>query len=245
MPVHLGSMGESIQTVIRENAGRMQPGDVYVLNDPYHGGTHLPDITVITPVFGDGREILSSTSAAAATTPTSAAPRRARCRRSPRSIDEEGVQIDNVKLVEAAAARGGDARAAGQRRPTRRATRQNLADLRAQIAANEKGVQELRKHGGAVRPGRRAGLHAPRAGQRRGVGAPRDHGGLKDGRFDAAAGQRRAIRVAVRVDAAARSAEIDFTGTSAQQPNNFNAPRRCAWRRCCTCSARWWTTTSR
>ncbi len=83
MPVHLGSMGESIKTVIRENAGTMHPGDVYVLNDPYHGGTHLPDITVITPVYLARRPSPRSMSAAAATMPTSAAPRRVRCRRFP------------------------------------------------------------------------------------------------------------------------------------------------------------------
>ena len=81
MPVHLGSMGESIRTVMRENAGKMKPGNVYVLNAPYNGGTHLPDVTVITPVFDvDGRRRSCSTSARAATTPTSAASRPARCR---------------------------------------------------------------------------------------------------------------------------------------------------------------------
>ena len=83
MPVHLGSMGESIKTVIRLNAGKMKPGDVYVLNAPYNGGTHLPDVTVITPVFDAGSKF-SSTSARAAITPTSAASRRARCRRARR-----------------------------------------------------------------------------------------------------------------------------------------------------------------
>ena len=86
MPVHLGSMGESIKTVIARNAGAMRPGDVYVLNDPYNGGTHLPDVTVVTPVFDDdGRATSCSTSARAATMPTSAASRRARCRRSRRA----------------------------------------------------------------------------------------------------------------------------------------------------------------
>ena len=84
MPVHLGSMGESIKTVIRLNAGKMKPGDVYVLNAPYNGGTHLPDVTVITPVFDSGGKKSCSTSARAATTPTSAASRRARCRRARR-----------------------------------------------------------------------------------------------------------------------------------------------------------------
>lgn len=81
MPVHLGSMGESVRTVMNANRGRMMPGDAYVVNDPYHGGTHLPDVTVITPVFDRGGKKSCSTSALAATTPTSAGPRRARCRR--------------------------------------------------------------------------------------------------------------------------------------------------------------------
>ena len=100
MPVHLGSMGESIKTVIRENAGTMQPGDVYVLNDPYHGGTHLPDITVITPVYlGDSEAPMFYVGSRGhhadigGTTPGSMPPFSTR-------IEEEGVQINNVKLVE-------------------------------------------------------------------------------------------------------------------------------------------------
>jgi hypothetical protein len=148
MPVHLGSMGESIKTVIRENAGTMQPGDVYVLNDPYHGGTHLPDITVITPVYlAQPRHSRCSTWAAGATMPTSVAPRRAPCRRSPPRIEEEGVQINNVKLVDRGVLREAEMLAVAAKRaiPVSRNPQQNMADLKAQIAANEKGVQELRK----------------------------------------------------------------------------------------------------
>jgi 5-oxoprolinase (ATP-hydrolysing) len=119
-----------------------------MLNDPYHGGTHLPDVTVITPVFDEAARSCS-TSARAATMPTSAAPRRARCRRFAR-IEEEGVLIDNFKLVDGGRCAKRN-RALLAARSTRRATRQNLADLRAQIAANEKGVEELRKMV-AVRP---------------------------------------------------------------------------------------------
>ena len=149
MPVHLGSMGEIIKTVIARNAGAMQPGDVYVLNDPYHGGTHLPDVTVITPVYltSDGeRQSLFYVGSRGhhadigGITPGSMPPFSTR-------IEEEGVQIDNVKLVDGGrAARGRDAaRCCAAARYPARNPEQNIADLRAQIAANEKGVQELRK----------------------------------------------------------------------------------------------------
>ncbi|MDP4733804.1 MAG: hydantoinase B/oxoprolinase family protein, partial [Limnohabitans sp.] len=146
MPVHLGSMGESIQTVIQENKGRMQPGDVFVLNDPYHGGTHLPDITVITPVYLDGHKdpvfYVGSRGHHAdvgGLTPGSMPPFSTR-------IEEEGVQINNVKLVEAGHLREAEMVALLQsgEYPSRNPA-QNMADLKAQIAANEKGVQELRR----------------------------------------------------------------------------------------------------
>ena len=146
MPVHLGSMSESIKTVIARNAGAMKPGDVYALNDPYHGGTHLPDVTVVTPVFDEaGREILFYVGSRGhhadigGSTPGSMPPFSTR-------IEEEGVQIDNVKLVEAGRLREAEMLAllASGKYPSRN-PQQNLADLKAQIAANEKGVQELRK----------------------------------------------------------------------------------------------------
>ncbi|NMM76264.1 hydantoinase B/oxoprolinase family protein [Acidovorax sp. SRB_24] len=229
MPVHLGSMGESIKTVIRENAGTMQPGDVYVLNDPYHGGTHLPDITVITPVYigSDAQQptfYVGSRGHHAdigGTTPGSMPPFSTR-------IEEEGVQINNVKLVEAGRLREAEILAllASGEYPSRN-PQQNLADLKAQIAANEKGVQELRKmveqfglgvvqaymghvQDNAEESVRRAITHL----------AAR----VKDGQFTLALDNGAQICVAVRVDGAARTAEIDFTGTSAQQSNNFNAP---------------------
>ncbi|NMM79754.1 5-oxoprolinase [Acidovorax sp. SRB_14] len=229
MPVHLGSMGESIKTVIRENAGTMQPGDVYVLNDPYHGGTHLPDITVITPVYigSDAQQptfYVGSRGHHAdigGTTPGSMPPFSTR-------IEEEGVQINNVKLVDAGRLCEAEILAllASGEYPSRN-PQQNLADLKAQIAANEKGVQELRKmvqqfglgvvqaymghvQDNAEESVRRAITHL----------AAR----VKDGQFTLALDNGAQICVAVRVDAAARTAEIDFTGTSAQQSNNFNAP---------------------
>jgi len=146
MPVHLGSMGESIKTVIRENAGKMHRGDVFVLNDPYHGGTHLPDVTVITPVFLEGAtqpEFYVGSRGHHAdiggTTPGSMPPFST-------TIQEEGVQINNVKLVSEGVLQEQNMLAlltSGQF-PSRN-PQQNMADLRAQLAANEKGVQELKR----------------------------------------------------------------------------------------------------
>ncbi len=229
MPVHLGSMGESIKTVIRANAGRIRPGDVYALNDPYHGGTHLPDVTVITPVY------LAETDAAPAfyvgsrghhadiggTTPGSMPPFSTR-------IEEEGVQIDNFLLVQGGRLREAEMRAllASGAWPARN-PRQNIADLQAQIAANEKGVQELRRmvaqfgldvvhaYMGHVQDNAEEAVR--RAVDRL---APL----VKDGRFTLPLDNGAHITVAVRIDAASRSAEVDFTGTSPQQANNFNAP---------------------
>ena len=187
MPVHLGSMSESIKTVMRENAGAMVAGDAYVINDPYHGGTHLPDVTVITPVFDRAAARSCFTSARAATTPISAASRRARCRRSRRTLDEEGVRFINFRLVEGRAGQRGTlprsraaARARARASIRRAIPQQNVADLRAQVAANEKGARGTAEDGRALRPGRRASVHAARAGQRRGIGAARDH--AADGR---------------------------------------------------------------
>ncbi len=224
MPVHLGSMGESIKTVIARNAGRMQPGDVYVLNDPYHGGTHLPDVTVVTPVFDEGgREILFYVGSRGhhadigGTTPGSMPPFSTR-------IEEEGVQIDNVKLVEAGRLREAEMLAllASGAYPSRN-PQQNLADLKAQIAANEKGVQELRNMV------EQFGLDVVQAYMRHvqdnaEESVRRVITKLKDGAFTLPLDNGAQIQVAVRVNAAERSAEIDFTGTSAQLENNFNAP---------------------
>jgi 5-oxoprolinase (ATP-hydrolysing) len=225
MPVHLGSMGESIQTVIQENKGRMQPGDVFVLNDPYHGGTHLPDITVITPVYLDGHAdpvfYVGSRGHHAdvgGLTPGSMPPFSTR-------IEEEGVQINNVKLVDAGHLREAEMVALLQsgEYPSRNPA-QNMADLKAQIAANEKGVQELR------RMVEQFGLDVVQAYMRHvqdnaEESVRRVITRLKDGAFTLPLDNGAQIQVAVRVNAAERTAEIDFTGTSAQLPNNFNAPR--------------------
>ncbi len=224
MPVHLGSMGESIKTVIRENAGKMQAGDVFVLNDPYHGGTHLPDITVITPVYiadeatptfyvgsrGHHADV-------GGTTPGSMPPFSTR-------IEEEGVQINNVKLVERGVLREAEmvALLSSGEYPSRN-PQQNMADLRAQIAANEKGQQELRRMVAEF------GLDVVQAYMRHvqdnaEESVRRVITRLKDGAFTLPLDNGAQISVAVKVDAASRSATIDFTGTSPQQTNNFNAP---------------------
>ncbi len=231
MPVHLGSMGESIKTVIRENAGRMRPGDVYVLNDPYRGGTHLPDVTVITPVYLGSSDLGSSGQDGplfyvgsrghhadiGGITPGSMPPFSTR-------IEEEGVQIDNVKLVDRGVLREAEMIALLQsgEYPSRN-PQQNMADLEAQIAANEKGVQELR------RMVEQFGLDVVQAYMRHvqdnaEESVRRVITRLKDGAFTLALDNGAQIRVAVHVNAAERSAEIDFTGTSPQQANNFNAP---------------------
>jgi 5-oxoprolinase (ATP-hydrolysing) len=226
MPVHLGSMGESIKTVIRENAGQMRPGNVYVLNDPYHGGTHLPDVTVITPVYlkqhsGDAPLFYVGSRGHHADiggiTPGSMPPFSTR-------IEEEGVQINNVLLVNQGTLREAEMIALLQsgEYPSRNPA-QNMADLKAQIAANEKGVQELRKMVDQF------GLDVVQAYMRHvqdnaEESVRRVITRLKDGQYTLPLDNGAQISVAIRVNAAERSAVIDFTGTSAQQSNNFNAP---------------------
>jgi len=224
MPVHLGSMGESIRTVIRENAGKMQPGDVYVLNAPYNGGTHLPDVTVITPVFDDaGKEILFYVGSRGhhadigGITPGSMPP-------DSRVVEEEGVLIDNFLLVERGRLREQETIAllSSGKYPCRNVA-QNMADLRAMIAANEKGVQELRRmvaHFGldVVHAYMRHVQDNAEESVRRVIDV------LKDGRFEYAMDHGAVIKVAIRFNQKQRSAVIDFTGTSAQLENNFNAP---------------------
>jgi 5-oxoprolinase (ATP-hydrolysing) len=225
MPVHLGSMGASVRAVIEANQGAMRPGDAFVLNDPYAGGTHLPDITVITPVFDeDEREILFFTGSrghhadVGGSTPGSMPPDSAH-------IDEEGVLLTNVKLVDAGRINEQVMRAllSGARYPARN-IEQNLADLRAQIAANEKGREEL------LRMVRHFGLETVLAY----MGHVQDNaeesvrrviGALRDGEFELPMDNGAKVCVRIDVDRERRSARIDFTGTSPQQPNNFNAPR--------------------
>ncbi len=225
MPVHLGSMGESIRTVAQRNAGQMQPGDVYVLNDPYHGGTHLPDVTVVTPVFdAAGRELLFFVASRGhhadigGLTPGSMPPFS-------RHIDDEGVVLDNLLLVRGGVLREAEILQKLQSGPhPARNPQQNLADLQAQIAANARGVRELRRLVDefgldVVRAYMQHVQDNAEAAVRQVIGA------LHDGQFRLELDSGAAICVAIRVDREKRQAEIDFTGTSPQRPDNFNAPR--------------------
>ncbi len=224
IPVHLGSMGESIKTIIRENANTMRPGDVFMLNDPYHGGTHLPDVTVITPAFDQtGKKVLFYAASRGhhadigGITPGSMPADST-------TVEEEGVLIDNFQLV-----KGGRfleeetiALLSSGKYPARN-IKQNLADLQAQIAANQKGVEELLKmvdHFGleVVQAYMRHVQDNAEEAVRRVISA------LKDSRYTYPLDNGAVIEVAIRVDHEHRTAEIDFTGTSPQLNNNFNAP---------------------
>jgi 5-oxoprolinase (ATP-hydrolysing) len=236
IPVHLGSMGESIKMVINRNQGRIRPGDVYVLNDPYHGGTHLPDVTVVTPVF-------PASPASTPPLPASAPPAdpwfyvASRGHHaeiggmSPGSmpaastrIEEEGVLIDNWLLVEDGRLRETETRQllTSAEYPSRNPDT-NLADLRAQVAANEKGVDELRRmvaqHGLDVIRAYMGHIQENAAESVRTVIAR-----LADGEYAYEMDNGAVIRVKVTVDKNARTATIDFTGTSPQLDDNFNAP---------------------
>ncbi len=230
IPVHLGSMGDSIRTIIaargdaRDGRG-MKPGDVYVLNAPYRGGTHLPDITVVMPVFADDGDEAPAWFVAArghhadigGIAPGSMPP-------GSRSVDEEGVLIDNVLLVDAGHFREAELREllAEGRWPARNPDR-NVADLKAQIAACARGASELKRIAGEQG---RAMIDAYMAhvmdyaeeAVRRLIGR------LSDGHFRYEMDDGAVICVAVTVDRDARSAIVDFAGTSDQQPTNFNAP---------------------
>ncbi len=222
MPVHLGSMGESIKTVIRLNAGKMKPGNVYVLNAPYNGGTHLPDVTVITPVFHEEQIMFYVGSRGhhadiGGITPGSMPPGST-------VVEEEGVLIDNFLLVDEGRFREKETVAllSAGRYPVRNAE-QNIADLRAQVAANEKGVQELRRmvaHFGleVVRAYMRHVQDNAEESVRRVIGV------LKDGEFELPLDNGATLKVSIKIGGDRRAARIDFGGTSKQLPNNFNAP---------------------
>ncbi|MFI0713613.1 hydantoinase B/oxoprolinase family protein [Streptomyces inhibens] len=232
IPVHLGSMGESIKEVLRRRGDEMRPGDVYAINDPYHGGTHLPDVTVVTPVFsktpaadaaGEGPELLFLVASRGhhaeigGITPGSMPAFSS-------TIQEEGILFDNWLLVRDGELRERETRQLLTAGPyPSRAPDANLADLRAQIAANEKGIHELR------RMTEQFGLDVVRAY----MGHVQDNAeesvrriiaGLSDGscRYETDSGAE--IHVALTVDRTARSAVLDFAGTSPQQPGNANAP---------------------
>jgi 5-oxoprolinase (ATP-hydrolysing) len=222
MPVHLGSMGESVQEIMRRRGETMRPGDVYVLNAPYAGGTHLPDVTVVMPVF---LEQTPSFFVAArghhadigGITPGSMPSDSSH-------IDEEGVLLDNVQLVTNGVFLEGELRAllGGGEYPARN-VEQNLADLRAQVAACQKGAAELAamvEHFGlqVVQAYMQHVQDNAEEAVRRVIEA------LTDGDFEYAMDNGARVRVCIRIDKQARAARIDFTGTSPQQPNNFNAP---------------------
>jgi 5-oxoprolinase (ATP-hydrolysing) len=222
MPVHLGSMDRAVETIIRENQGKIRPGDVYAINAPYNGGTHLPDITVCTPVF-DGRKILFWVASrghhadVGGVSPGSMSPNAT-------TIEQEGVYIDNFKLVERDRFREKELRAllVGGKYPARNPL-QNINDLKAQIAANEKGVQELGK---MVRHFTLPVVHAymRHVQDNAAESVRRVIDRLHDSAFAVEMDQGAIIKVRISVDKKRREATVDFTGTSPQLRSNFNAP---------------------
>ncbi len=224
MPVHLGSMDRSVEAIIRQNEGKVRPGDVYALNAPYNGGTHLPDITVVTPVFDpDEQQIIFWVASrghhadVGGTAPGSMTPLAT-------SVEEEGVLFDNFKCVD----KGVFQETALHRLLTdhpypARNPDQNIGDLKAQIAANEKGVHEMRKmvaqfgwdvvsaYMGHVQDNAEESVR--RVLER-----------LSDCEIEYPTDQGATIKVKITVDREKREATVDFTGTSDQQSNNFNAP---------------------
>jgi 5-oxoprolinase (ATP-hydrolysing) len=223
MPVHLGSMDRSVEAVIAANPS-IRPGDVFMLNAPYNGGTHLPDITVCTPVFDETRSRILFWVASrghhadiGGLAPGSMSPLA-------RTIEEEGVYIDNFRLVSEGRLREAETARllTGGRWPVRN-VEQNINDLKAQIAANQRGAEELR------RMIRHFGLEGVEAY----MGHVQDNAEesvrrvlerLADGQFDYEMDDGSHIRVAIRIDRDRREALVDFTGTSAQRADNFNAP---------------------
>ncbi|MBL1109309.1 hydantoinase B/oxoprolinase family protein [Streptomyces sp. 5-8] len=231
IPVHLGSMGTSVKEVIRRRGSAMRPGDTYAVNDPYHGGTHLPDVTVITPVFDTDR-----------LTDTQSEPRllfhvASRGHHAEiggiapgsmpahsRTIEEEGVLFDDWLLTENGRFREEETRRLLTEAPyPSRNPQTNLADLRAQIAANRKGVDEVRRMIGEF------GLDVVQAYMRHvqdnaAESVRRVIDALDDGEYAYETDSGAVVRVRVRVDRTRRRVAIDFTGTSAQLGTNFNAP---------------------
>ena len=224
IPVHLGSMGESVKSVINANKGNIRPGDAYALNAPYAGGTHLPDVTLITPVFDEkGKNILFYLASRGhhadigGRTPGSAPPDSTH-------IDEEGILIDNFLLVENGRLREKEIREllGSGKYPCRNIDR-NLADLSAQIAANETGLMELRKMVGHY------GIEVVNAYMKHvqdnaEESVRRVMAVLKDGEFEYPMDEGSVIKVRISVDRENREATVDFSGTSMQNPTNYNAP---------------------
>jgi len=224
VPVHLGSMSESVRIISRLNHGKMKPGDSFMLNAPFNGGTHLPDVTVITPVFhSDGESILFYVGSRGhhadigGRTPGSAPPDSTH-------IDEEGVVIDNFKLVDQGQLRESETRALlGSGKYPCRNINENMADLEAQVAANATGIREVK------RMIENFGLDVVQAYMRHvqdnaEMSVRRVIGRLTDGECTYPLDDGLEIHVKVTVDTEAGEATIDFTGTSEHSPFNYNAP---------------------
>jgi 5-oxoprolinase (ATP-hydrolysing) len=225
VPVHLGSMGESVQTVIAGNQKTMRPGDVFMLNAPYNGGTHLPDVTVITPCFDEhGEKVLFYLGSRGhhadigGRTPGSSPP-------DSRRVEEEGVVVDNWLLVRQGVLREEETRALLLSGPYPcRNIEQNMADLAAQIAANATGQRELRAmvaHYGLAT----VAAYMQHVQDNAEESVRRVLAVLRDGSFIYPMDNGSRIQVRITVDAAKREAIIDFTGTSTEHPGNYNAPR--------------------
>lgn len=230
IPVHLGSMSESVRSLIVDRGNNFAPGDAYISNNPYNGGTHLPDVTVITPVFErNGRADRASTpifyvasrghqADIGGITPGSMPPQST-------TIEEEGISIDNFQLVDRGHFRETEIRALLQKSPyPARNSDQNIADFKAQIAANAKGVRELDKmvaqYGLDTVENYMNFVQAnAEESVRRAIEV------LKDGEFTYSMDNEGKIAVKIEIDRVTRSAKIDFTGTSAQLASNFNAPK--------------------
>ncbi len=224
MPVHLGSMDRSVETIIHDNQGRIRPGDVFALNAPYNGGTHLPDITVCTPVFDErGESILFWTASRGhhadigGTAPGSMSPLAT-------SIQEEGVYIDNFLLVDRGRFRERELYELLRSGPyPARNPLQNVNDLEAQIAANEKGLRELKQMVEAFSLSV-VEAYMSHVQDNADESVRRVLDKLADGEAESVSDQGAVIKVKISVDKARREATVDFTGTSQQQSSNFNAP---------------------
>ncbi len=224
MPVHLGSMSESVKSIIGARRKLMRPGEVYVLNNPYNGGTHLPDMTVITPVFADdGRSVLFFVGSRGhhadigGITPGSMPP-------TSRHVEEEGVLIDNFLLVSQGELHEEELQELLRSAPyPARDPAQNLADLRAQLAANEKGVHDLKKMVTefGLEQVRRYMQHVQENAEE---SVRKAIAGLKNGQFVCQMDNGAQIRVKVTIERKTRSATVDFSGSSLQLSDNFNAP---------------------
>ena len=224
VPVHLGAMGESVRTVLNNRRNTLKPGDVVVLNNPFNGGTHLPDVTVITPVFDtNGRDILFFVGSRGhhadigGITPGSTPPIS-------RTLEEEGVVLDDFLLVDGGHFRETELRAvlAGAKYPAR-SPDVNVADIKAQVAANEKGVQELQRvvalYGWpTVSAYMRHVMDNAEESVRRVIDR------IGSGEFEYTMDSGLPLHVAVSVDHANRSAVVDFSGTGKQSEGNFNSP---------------------